>query len=632
MYNLFKKDFLLIIIYLFIGASSFSQTNDDVLKLIRNYDFDNAKELVLNFKDSISKSNFNQLIYLLENKGIHQGNDINLKLNINDNTTNDNYLNSLQFLNKGLYTLYYTDNTNKIASFSFLKESLDWAILSKNKPLICQVIKGFLDYYQTIISIDDTTYNMYLNIYSNNIYDETERNLYQFYSEIIKFERASNSKVVKKIIPNLYSLQSKITQKIDLARIYLRIGNYQQIEKKDIDSAFFYYNKAENLFDNSTKGFELESLIKIRSNKARLMILNNNAREAVTLLKKIIGKYKGYPFEINEIYLDYYLALGYKKLEKYDSAYFYGTKSSLSEKKLDQKLHLASLYDINTKYETERKEKENLQLKIDKEKNQNLLIASILSLILLSIIAALTLKNSKRKIKLAEQEKELETQKNSTFLKEQEITTINAMIDGQEKERKRIAEDLHDNLGSVLATLKLHFENLKINNENKKIDQQTLFDKTETLIDEAYLKVRSIAHAKNAGVIANQGLLVAIKMMAEKISSAEKIKIEVIDFGLNKRLENGLEISIFRITQELITNILKHAEAKNATINISLFDKNLNIIIEDDGKGFDIKTINLKNGMGITSIKTRVKHLEGTFEIDSTLGKGSSIIVNIPIS
>jgi signal transduction histidine kinase len=294
--------------------------------------------------------------------------------------------------------------------------------------------------------------------------------------------------------------------------------------------------------------------------------------------------------------------------------------------------------DIETKYQTEKKEKENLKLKAknieaeaEQQKSKIFLMVSLLFILLGGTIGLLSLKNSKRKRKLAEQDKELETQKNLTLLKEQELTTINAMVDGQEKERKRIAEDLHDNLGSVLATLKLHFENLKMNREKKKINQETLFDKTENLIDEAYLKVRRIAHAKNAGVIANQGLLVAVQMMAEKISSADKIKIEVIDFGLDKRLENSLEITIFRIIQELLTNVMKHAAAKNATINISLYDKNLNIIIEDNGKGFDFKKVNLKDGMGISSIKTRIEHLDGTFNVDSTIGKGSSIIIDIPV-
>jgi signal transduction histidine kinase len=120
-------------------------------------------------------------------------------------------------------------------------------------------------------------------------------------------------------------------------------------------------------------------------------------------------------------------------------------------------------------------------------------------------------------------------------------------------------------------------------------------------------------------------------MMAEKISSSNKIKIEVIHFGLDKRLENSLEITVFRITQELITNIIKHAEATKATINLSLYEKNLNLIIEDNGLGFDTNKINFKRGMGLHSIKTRIAHLKGTFNIDATLGKGSSILMDIPI-
>ena len=102
-------------------------------------------------------------------------------------------------------------------------------------------------------------------------------------------------------------------------------------------------------------------------------------------------------------------------------------------------------------------------------------------------------------------------------------------------------------------------------------------------------------------------------------------------FGLDNRLENYLEITVFRITQELIPNIIKHAEATKSTINLSLYEKNLNIIIEDNGLGFDANKINFKNGMGLSSIKTRIVHLKGTFSIDATLGKGSSILIDIPI-
>ncbi len=394
------------------------------------------------------------------------------------------------------------------------------------------------------------------------------------------------------------------------------------------DSAQYFFKKTLSIYTKENRNRLFSTYI----NYAVFYQKQAKFKEAIVQLKKAAE------IEPTSYKLKYYRILYgkfancYQGIGNYKKAYEAYEKYNIYRDSLNNTAQNIAISDLDVKYQTAEKDKKILETEAKRLKNKNYLIGSLLFILLGGTIGILSLKNSKRKRKLAEQDKELETQKNLTLLKEQELITINAMVDGQEKERKRIAEDLHDNLGSVLATLKLHFENLKMNREKKKINQETLFDKTEGLIDEAYLKVRSIAHAKNAGVIANQGLLVAVQMMAEKISSADKIKIEVIDYGLDKRLENSLEISVFRITQELITNIIKHANAENATINISLYDKNLNIIIEDDGLGFDIKKVNLKNGMGISSIITRVNHLGGTFNVDSTKGKGSSIIIDIPIS
>jgi len=419
----------------------------------------------------------------------------------------------------------------------------------------------------------------------------------------------------------------------DIKNTFLQnIGSIYLHHKNDLDSSLYYNKKALNKNTSKrTLAHIHRDLALIEKRKGNFL---NENKELQTALKNIQLD----PFLEFELELYKGLSENNKNLRNYKKSLFFLEKYDSLNKILKNQYLIEKVEDIETKYQTEKKEKENLKLKaqhIENEakrlKNRNFLIGSLLFILFGGTIGLLSLKNSKRKRKLAEQNKELETQKNLTLIKEQELTTINAMVDGQEKERKRIAEDLHDNLGSVLATLKIHFENLKMNREKKKINQETLFDKTENLIDEAYLKVRRIAHAKNAGVIANQGLLVSIQMMAEKISSADKIKIEVVDFGLDKRLENSLEITVFRIIQELLTNIMKHAEAKNATINISLYDNNLNIIIEDNGKGFDINKVNLKDGMGISSIKTRVLHLKGTFEVDSTINKGSSVIIDIPI-
>jgi hypothetical protein len=393
------------------------------------------------------------------------------------------------------------------------------------------------------------------------------------------------------------------------------------------DSASYFFKKTLSLLTVDTPN----QLISTHINYANFFQKKGRYNEALAELKKAEKLTPNrYKLKLDKVMFLKFSEC-YQGIGDYKKAYLYSKKYNAVKDSINNTTQNIAIADLDKKYKTAEKEKELLKEQQKSEERRNLLIAALLFILSGSFIAYLMLKNSRKKQQLAEQEKSLEVQKNLTLLKEQEITTINAIVDGQEKERKRIAEDLHDNLGSVLATLKLHFENLKINQKTKKINQEVLFDKTENLIDEAYLKVRSIAHAKNAGVIANKGLLMAVQMMAEKISSANKISIEVVHYGLDQTIENSLEISIFRIIQELTTNILKHAAASQATINISQHEYMLNLIIEDNGSGFDQHKVTYNEGMGLTSIKKRIEYLKGEFIIDSTLKKGTTIIINIPL-
>ena len=496
----------------------------------------------------------------------------------------------------------------------------------KDSILITESLKKILNQLSQNRSANELSAS-YLSIYEKYLYDSHEFAYYTFFNSLITTSNKENILPLKKGL-----LKIKKSNNIFLKGKYNQmIGVFFSYYKKDKDSALFYMQKARVLFEKKDYQLFKNELFGIYGNIGQYADSKGNYNLAKQYYNKTneidIPKYR----YLVKVKLNEVLAKNALKRNLNDSAYFFLKQSNLYKDTLNEYNKARTLIDLDKKYKTAEKDKKIEETESKGLKIRNFFIASLLFIILGGTIGFLTLKNSRRKRKLAEQETELETQKNLTFLKEQEITIINAMVDGQEKERKQIAEDLHDNLGSVLATLKMHFENLQINKDKKKINQDELFDKTESLIDEAYLKVRSIAHAKNAGVIANQGLLIAVQMMAEKISSADKIKIEVIDFGLNKRLENSLEISVFRTIQELITNVIKHAEANNITINISLFDNNLNIIIQDDGKGFDALKINITKGMGIASIKTRINHLKGAFEIDSTIKKGTSIIINIPV-
>lgn len=283
-----------------------------------------------------------------------------------------------------------------------------------------------------------------------------------------------------------------------------------------------------------------------------------------------------------------------------------------------------NITDIIENYDNAGLKAKNLEIEAENNEKNTYLTISLSILALVIITAFLLQKNTRKKELLAIQAKDLEAQKVENLLKEQELASIDAMIEGQEKERKRIAEDLHDDLGALMATISLHLEN--VGSENN----PNALHKTKTLLSEAYTKIRNISHVKNAGVIANQGLLVAVNNMVSKISSASKIDIEVIAHGLENRLENSLELSLFRTIQELMTNIIKHAEATKTTIQLTQHNHNLNIIVEDNGKGFDTTSIK-ESGIGLEAIKKRVTHLEGKLTIDSVLNRGTTIIIDIPI-
>ncbi|WP_239176076.1 sensor histidine kinase [Tenacibaculum sp. Cn5-46] len=530
---------------------------------------------------------------------------------------------SLYYFNRGLK--FDKNNKHHLAYKNYLKAKHFY--LSKNN--LDSVAECNLLIYTLLSSQNNLKFNSeiyfsdFIRYVENN--NDTLKQIKSYKEYAVKLLKKGNYSNSLDFYKRIIFLSKKIKNREIEANTYSNIGllhtNYKQ------DSAIYFFEKALKIYDKNLT----TEIFSTYLNYGNWYQKNNDFYNAIKKFKKAEKiSPKKYALNLKRI-LFFKLAQSYQKIKDYKTAYFYFDKYDLIKDSINNTKQNIAISEIKEKYDNEKLRADNLEIESKRKQSQNLLYGSLAFLVLSGTIGFLTLKNSRKKRLLAEQLKELEKQKSLTLIKEHEINTINAMIDGQEKERIRIAEDLHDNIGSVLATLKLHFENLKLNREKEHFNQEELYVKTEKLIDETYLKVRSIAHAKNAGVIANKGLLVAVKLMAEKISDANKITIHVLDFGLDKRLDNQLEITIFRIIQELITNIIKHANANEATINISLFDQVLNIIIEDNGKGFNYKKTNLKNGMGISSIQTRIKHLSGSFEIDSTINKGTSIIINIPV-
>ncbi|WP_430409516.1 sensor histidine kinase [Kordia sp.] len=410
---------------------------------------------------------------------------------------------------------------------------------------------------------------------------------------------------------------------LNIAYANMNLGTvHSTIEPMNQDSALYYTKKAVPIL---IKKNDLERLVYNYNNQAEAYYYKKEYKKAIQYLLKADSININKNDQKTRIILYENLAKNYDSIKDYPKAMFYYRKKIQLSDSINNIAQNLNITEVNTKYQTAEKDKENAELKADKAQTNTYLTIALAVLALVIITAYLIQKNTRKKQLLAEQAKNLEVQKVANLLKEQELASIDAMIAGQEKERQRIAEDLHDDLGGLMATINLHLENIGSEHSPKALD------KTKTLLGEAYEKIRSISHVKNAGVMANKGLLIAVNDMATKVNASNQIHIEVIDYGLNERLENSLELSLFRMIQELITNIIKHAEATKATIQLTQHSQNLNIIVEDNGKGFDSKNLQ-ETGIGLDNIKKRITHLNGKLTIDSTLKKGTTILIDIPIA
>ncbi|EDP71968.1 Tetratricopeptide TPR_2 [Flavobacteriales bacterium ALC-1] len=332
----------------------------------------------------------------------------------------------------------------------------------------------------------------------------------------------------------------------------------------------------------------------------------------------------------------YFLFEGYRGLKNFDSTFYHYEKRrdyrddaeqikstiALQEMQIDNSKKTDSLLNIEKVLKT--------KIVYQKEKNK-LRLAWGGSLSALSILAFVVYRNTKRKQHKAEKERQQQIEEKEKILKDLELSIIDAMIEGQEKERQRLAADLHDSVGATLSAAKLQFEHLIKDEIDIKV-REKLIKKTSTLLEDAYVEIRSMAHLKNSGVMAKNGLLPAVEKLSKNASGINGLFFDVQSFGLEQRLDNALEITIFRIIQELVTNIIKHANATKGIIHITNHKDSLNIMIEDNGIGFNTKQMAKANsGMGISSIDKRIDHLNGTLTIESEKNKGTTVIIDIPI-
>ena len=261
------------------------------------------------------------------------------------------------------------------------------------------------------------------------------------------------------------------------------------------------------------------------------------------------------------------------KMNDYKTAFDHAKKYMVAHDSLFNSEKTKIVKDLKIKHESDLKETEILSQKklIKTQKNQNTGLLIGLSLILISMLSMFFSykKRLSTQKKLLKKQEELASEKMNTVLEKQKVRTYESHIEGQNKERERIAKDLHDSISGNLAAIKMKLSNLKVI-QSEEIDAVILN------VDSTYNEVRTISHNLLSQEIMNLSFTKNIQQLVSLYTS-ETLKIEVEIFPeeeINK-LPKEIEVELYKILQELITNIMKHAEATKCTISIVLHDKTL---------------------------------------------------------
>lgn len=385
-----------------------------------------------------------------------------------------------------------------------------------------------------------------------------------------------------------------------LGTIYSNTGNYalaiDQYQKakpyrEKIGNPFFIVSDLYTLSDlyaksgNYSKGIEagLEGL---------------RIAEQQNILLKFEGVYES-------------LAKNYEGLNDFKNASKYYNLWALAKDSVYKNSTADAIAEMETKYETEKKELLINEQQLKLEKNRAITVGLIVLLVLVMVVIILW----RNQLKLKEQRRMEQQQR------EHQENLTKAVINLQEKERSRFAKDLHDGFGQLITALKMQFE---------KIGQRS--DGISELIGHMHDEIRNVSFALSPQVLVRDGLVEAVKELSFRINRSNDVQVTIQTTGFETRLPADYEITLYRICQEWINNVMKYSGASRAEIQLIEHSDEVTLMIEDNGKGFDLSALEQGTGNGWKNIQSRIQILKGMVELDSKPGRnGTTFTASIPI-
>ena len=281
--------------------------------------------------------------------------------------------------------------------------------------------------------------------------------------------------------------------------------------------------------------------------------------------------------------------------------------------------------DMQTKYESDKKEKENLLLKsenalkelaIAEQKSRQTILVTVLVLLVLSSFFVIYFIRYRNQLKL------------SDTLLQQEKIRLHEVLQTQELERKRISAELHDGVGQMMAAVRMRVSALE---EYVDKTHQTDFENTLLLIDKSCTELRQISHELMPSILVKTGLTGALKELESFYNKSNGTALIIDVSGLQQRPGEIVEINMYRVLQELIGNAMKYAQATEIQVQVFNNETALTIMVEDNGQGFEKEKLIASTGNGWHNIESRVALLKGILELDTKPGKGTAVFIEVPL-
>jgi signal transduction histidine kinase/Flp pilus assembly protein TadD len=410
------------------------------------------------------------------------------------------------------------------------------------------------------------------------------------------------------------------------AAIYISLGAiYAELDKPEV--SYDYVTKALEI---ARKSKNLRSETQAYYKLAHYYLDKGNLSKAEQYFKKTI---KGAKKTSDLQHLSY----GYKHLSAIQEKRG-NYKSALANFKLSKEINdsiinekkLEIIYNLETKYEKKKDEAEILRLSNENAQQQianselKMQLGTVFGVVILlgGILFYIRLKNRKNKIIAEQRIRQLE--------EEQKLLAAQSVIVGQENERKRIAQELHDGIGVLLSTASIHFSNVEESSTDEKTAE--LLNKANKLLKQAGGEVRKISHDMMPGVLSKFGLQEALEDIFENVEDAGSISVDCRVDLADEKLNENTEIILYRIVQEILNNSLKHAHANHISFSMEKEDNTIVIHYKDDGDGFAQSEMQSTKSLGLSGIKSRIDFLNGQMKLTSSPGNGVAYEIRIPLA